>query len=235
MRLLDVGCGWGGMVRHAAEHYGVTALGVTLSREQATWAQEAIEARGPRRPRRGAAQRLPRRRRDRLRRGQLDRPDRAHRRAQLPGVLPLPARPAARRGPAAQPLHHPARQPAPRAAAARLHRPLRLPRRRADRRRATSSARCRTPGLEVRHEENLREHYARTLRGWCAQPRRATGTSASPRRATAPPGCGASTWPGRGSASSATRSSCTRCWRRARAREGVSGFPLRPRFEPADA
>ena len=29
MRLLDVGCGWGGMVRHAAEHYGVKALGVT--------------------------------------------------------------------------------------------------------------------------------------------------------------------------------------------------------------
>ena len=27
MRLLDVGCGWGGMVRHAAREYGVTALG----------------------------------------------------------------------------------------------------------------------------------------------------------------------------------------------------------------
>jgi cyclopropane-fatty-acyl-phospholipid synthase len=46
MRLLDVGCGWGGMVRHAVRHYGVTALGVTLSREQATWAQEAIKADG---------------------------------------------------------------------------------------------------------------------------------------------------------------------------------------------
>jgi cyclopropane-fatty-acyl-phospholipid synthase len=34
MRLLDVGCGWGGMVLHAAEHYGVTAVGVTLSRAQ---------------------------------------------------------------------------------------------------------------------------------------------------------------------------------------------------------
>ncbi len=43
MRLLDVGCGWGGMVRHAARHYGVRVLGVTLSREQATWAQEAIK------------------------------------------------------------------------------------------------------------------------------------------------------------------------------------------------
>ncbi|MBC9820648.1 class I SAM-dependent methyltransferase [Terrabacter sp. MAHUQ-38] len=46
MRLLDVGCGWGGMVRHAVKHYGVSALGVTLSREQATWAQAAIEADG---------------------------------------------------------------------------------------------------------------------------------------------------------------------------------------------
>jgi cyclopropane-fatty-acyl-phospholipid synthase len=45
-RLLDVGCGWGGMVRHAAEHYGVKALGVTLSREQATWAQEKIKDQG---------------------------------------------------------------------------------------------------------------------------------------------------------------------------------------------
>jgi cyclopropane-fatty-acyl-phospholipid synthase len=42
MRLLDVGCGWGGMVRHAAKHYGVRALGVTLSRQQAEWAAKAI-------------------------------------------------------------------------------------------------------------------------------------------------------------------------------------------------
>lgn len=46
MRLLDVGCGWGGMVMHAAEHYGVRALGVTLSKEQAEWAQKAIVERG---------------------------------------------------------------------------------------------------------------------------------------------------------------------------------------------
>ena len=43
MRLLDVGCGWGGMVRHAAANYGVQVIGVTLSREQATWAQERIK------------------------------------------------------------------------------------------------------------------------------------------------------------------------------------------------
>jgi cyclopropane-fatty-acyl-phospholipid synthase len=46
MRLLDVGCGWGGMVMHAAEHYRVKALGVTLSRQQAEWAQKAIAERG---------------------------------------------------------------------------------------------------------------------------------------------------------------------------------------------
>lgn len=46
MRLLDVGCGWGGMVMHAVEHYGVSALGVTLSRQQAEWAGKAIAERG---------------------------------------------------------------------------------------------------------------------------------------------------------------------------------------------
>ncbi|TWE12180.1 SAM-dependent methyltransferase [Rudaeicoccus suwonensis] len=46
MRLLDIGCGWGGMVRHAVEHYGVTALGVTLSAEQASWAQQKIKEQG---------------------------------------------------------------------------------------------------------------------------------------------------------------------------------------------
>ncbi len=44
--VLDVGCGWGGMVMHAAERHGVQALGVTLSREQAEWAQKAIVERG---------------------------------------------------------------------------------------------------------------------------------------------------------------------------------------------
>jgi cyclopropane-fatty-acyl-phospholipid synthase len=46
MRLLDVGCGWGGMVRHAAREYGVEVIGVTLSEQQAAWAAQAIEAEG---------------------------------------------------------------------------------------------------------------------------------------------------------------------------------------------
>jgi cyclopropane-fatty-acyl-phospholipid synthase len=45
-RLLDVGCGWGTMVRHAAREHGVQALGVTLSLEQAQWAKEAIDREG---------------------------------------------------------------------------------------------------------------------------------------------------------------------------------------------
>ena len=46
MRLLDVGCGWGGMVRHAAKEYGVKALGVTLSQAQAEYAQKRIADEG---------------------------------------------------------------------------------------------------------------------------------------------------------------------------------------------
>jgi cyclopropane-fatty-acyl-phospholipid synthase len=45
MRLLDVGCGWGGMVLHAARAHGVDAVGVTLSREQAALAaKRAVDA-----------------------------------------------------------------------------------------------------------------------------------------------------------------------------------------------
>ena len=44
-RLLDVGCGWGSMVRYAARQ-GVRATGITLSVEQASWAQQAITEEG---------------------------------------------------------------------------------------------------------------------------------------------------------------------------------------------
>ena len=46
MRLLDVGCGWGGMARHAAAHYGVQVVGVTLSAAQAEWAAARMEREG---------------------------------------------------------------------------------------------------------------------------------------------------------------------------------------------
>ncbi|HXR74533.1 MAG TPA: cyclopropane-fatty-acyl-phospholipid synthase family protein [Bryobacteraceae bacterium] len=44
--LLDIGCGWGGLVVHAAERYGVRARGCTLSRDQLKFATEAIRNRG---------------------------------------------------------------------------------------------------------------------------------------------------------------------------------------------
>ena len=46
MRLLDVGCGWGGMVMHAAREHGVRAVGVTLSIRQAEWARRAVREAG---------------------------------------------------------------------------------------------------------------------------------------------------------------------------------------------
>ncbi|MFF9481346.1 class I SAM-dependent methyltransferase [Streptomyces sp. NPDC014733] len=45
-RLLDVGCGWGSMVLHAAREYGVRAVGITLSEEQATYARKRIAEAG---------------------------------------------------------------------------------------------------------------------------------------------------------------------------------------------
>ena len=45
-RLLDIGCGWGGLVRWAAKHYGVDATGITLSENQHRLATERIAAEG---------------------------------------------------------------------------------------------------------------------------------------------------------------------------------------------
>lgn len=46
MRLLDVGCGWGSMVLHAAQHHGVEAVGITLSNEQAEMATKRVHDAG---------------------------------------------------------------------------------------------------------------------------------------------------------------------------------------------
>lgn len=45
-RLLDVGCGWGALIIHAAQHFGVRAHGITLSRQQLAMAQMRIAAAG---------------------------------------------------------------------------------------------------------------------------------------------------------------------------------------------
>ncbi len=45
-RLLDIGCGWGGLILHAVRHYDVEALGITLSEPQAELANERIRKAG---------------------------------------------------------------------------------------------------------------------------------------------------------------------------------------------
>ncbi len=45
-RLLDIGSGWGGLVCHAAQHYGVKAHGITLSEEQLAFAREKVKRLG---------------------------------------------------------------------------------------------------------------------------------------------------------------------------------------------
>ncbi|MGH7523574.1 MAG: class I SAM-dependent methyltransferase [Gemmatimonadales bacterium] len=45
-RLLDIGCGWGGLIRYAAEAHGAIALGITVSPAQANLVRERIAAAG---------------------------------------------------------------------------------------------------------------------------------------------------------------------------------------------
>jgi cyclopropane-fatty-acyl-phospholipid synthase len=167
MRLLDVGCGWGGMVRHAAREYGVKAVGVTLSEQQALWGQNAIKEQGLS---------------DLAEVRHLDYRDVPETgfdavssigltehigKAQLPGYFAFLY---GKLKPEGRLLNHcitrtddtePARRPdgfiyryvfpdgeleAPGYLVSLMH----------------------DAGFEVRHEENLREHYAKTLTGWCA-------------------------------------------------------------------
>ncbi len=129
MRLLDVGCGWGGMVRHAAREHGVRALGVTLSAQQAAWAQRVI--------------------------------------AQLPAYFAFLF---GKLKPGGRLLNHCITRP-----------DSAEPSRRAGgfiNRYVFPDGELEGPGhlvsvmngtgFEIRHEENLREHYARTLAAWCA-------------------------------------------------------------------
>jgi cyclopropane-fatty-acyl-phospholipid synthase len=46
MKVLDVGCGWGGLAMHAAKHYGVSVIAVTLSEQQAAWGRRAVQEAG---------------------------------------------------------------------------------------------------------------------------------------------------------------------------------------------
>ena len=167
MRLLDVGCGWGGMVRHAAREYGVKAIGVTLSAQQAAWAQKAIEDQGLS----GLAEVRHLDYRDVPETGfdavsSIGLTEHIGK-AQLPGYFSFlqgKLRPEGRL------LNHcitrpDSTQPARQAGGfinryvfpdGELEGPGYL------------VSLMNDAGFEVRHEENLREHYALTLTGWCA-------------------------------------------------------------------
>ncbi|HEY2203614.1 MAG TPA: class I SAM-dependent methyltransferase [Pseudonocardia sp.] len=165
MRLLDVGCGWGGMVMHAAERYGANALGVTLSRAQAEWAQKEIVERDL--TELAEVRHLDYRDLDEtgfdavssigltehIGEAQL---------ADYFGTLYGKLRPGGRL------LNHCITQPTPEGPKkvdafidryvfpdGQLHGPGRL------------VTEMNEQGFEVRHEENLREHYAKTLVDWC--------------------------------------------------------------------
>src|SRR6266568_4520444 len=167
MRLLDVGCGWGGMVLHAARKYRVRALGVTLSEQQAVWAQRAIKEAGLD---------------DLAEVRHLDYREVGETgfdavssigltehvgKAQLPGYFSFLY---GKLNPGGRLLNHCITRPDDRAPARRpdgfiyryvfpdgeLEAPGHL------------ISLMHDAGFEVRHEENLREHYAKTLAGWCA-------------------------------------------------------------------
>lgn len=44
MKVLEIGCGWGGWARHAAEYYGVEVHGITVSKEQLDWARQHTDS-----------------------------------------------------------------------------------------------------------------------------------------------------------------------------------------------
>jgi len=167
MRLLDVGCGWGGMVMHAARRYGVRALGVTLSEQQAAWAQRAIKEAGLE---------------DLAEVRHLDYREVGETgfdaissigltehigKAQLPGYFAFLY---GKLNPGGRLLNHCITRPDNRAPArvtdgfiyryvfpdGELEGPGYL------------VSHMHDAGFEVRHEENLREHYALTLAAWCA-------------------------------------------------------------------
>ena len=216
----------GGARRRALRRRG--ARRHPLARGRPSGAARPCEDAGLSGPRRGALRRLPRREPSRgsTRSSSIGLTEHVGK-AQLPGVLPLPARQAAPAWPAAQPLHHAPEQPAPAAAARRIHRPLRVPRRRAARARLPDLDGMHDAGFELRHEENLREHYARTLAAW-GENLDATGTRRFGRWARPRRGSGGCTWPALACRSSRTTwISCTRC-SAVRTEQGESGMPLRP-------
>lgn len=167
-RLLDVGCGWGGMIRHAVREYGVSALGVTLSEKQAAWAREAIAREGlsDAEVRLADYRTLTETGFDAISSIGMSEHVGLH---QLPayfGFLRDRLRPGGRL------LNHCITRPTNQFTATGAF----IDRYVFPDGELTGSGRLVTEvedaGLEVRHHENLREHYARTLAAWCANLRR---------------------------------------------------------------
>jgi cyclopropane-fatty-acyl-phospholipid synthase len=166
MRLLDVGCGWGGMARHAASHYGVQVVGVTLSAAQAEWGAARMEREGL-----AGQVRI-------LHSDYRDAPGSDYDAVSSIGLMEhvgvrnYPAYFGFLKGKlrdGGRLLNHCITRPD--------NKQSPLPGQFIDRYvfpdgELTGSGRiiaeAQDAGLEVRHEENLREHYALTLKHWCA-------------------------------------------------------------------
>jgi cyclopropane-fatty-acyl-phospholipid synthase len=166
MRLLDVGCGWGGMVMHAASEHGVKALGVTLSRAQAEWAQKEIverELTELAEVRHLDYRDVPETGFDAVSSIGLTEHIGG---AQLPAYF---ARLYDKLRPGGRLLNHCITQPTPDGP---THVDQFINRYVFPDGQLESIGLLATEmnrqGFEIRHEENLREHYARTLAGWCA-------------------------------------------------------------------
>ena len=206
-RVLDVGCGWGSFVIHAAQRHGVEAVGITLSENQAELGPEA--GRRGRRLRQGRDPRpgLPRARRRGLRRRRLDRDGRARRRVADRRLRRAARLDAPARRPPAQPRHL--------AAAARQHRgrpvlrALRLPRRRDDPRLPRDPG-AGAGGIHRPARRGVRLRLRRDPAPLDPQPRRATSSGPRSWPARSGSASGASTCAPRATASRSTSPRSTR-------------------------
>ena len=169
MRMLDVGCGWGSLSLHAAEHFGAQVTGVTIAAEQKTFIDARIAERGLAGPGRDPARRTTARcpsattstRSARSRWASTSAPRNyptyveVLRRAVRPGgrvlVQQMSRQVRGRQAPRRRPVHRV------------VHRP------RHDMRPVGETvALLEAGGLEVRDVHALREHYVLTVAGWLA-------------------------------------------------------------------
>ena len=195
MRLLDVGCGWGSLILHAAEHYGVHATGITLSAQQRDFVAKRVADRG-------LTDRVEVRLQDYRELAEtgepfdavaLDRDGRARRRGAIPGVRRQScSRAAARAVGCCCSRCRGTADAAPGGGAfiesyiaPDMHmRPLS----------ARRSASSRRAGFEVRDVEAMREHYVRTVRALDRHVRGALGRVRRAASARRSPACGGCTW-----------------------------------------